>query len=277
MTIRKEYRYDNGDHTVFGTRVGRFNLGINTTFILYRIGDTLIDTGPSNQWRHVKKLLQRDWQTTPLRQLLITHHHEDHSGNAGRIARLSGVKPYAPELGQAKLARGYPTPLLQKIIWGSPRPAATATLHDQLTLSDGSPIVPVHTPGHAKDLTCLFLPQQKYLFSGDMYISRSLKYLRKDENLQQLMDSLQRLLALDFDIIFCPHRGIVEDGRAALQDKYNNLKTLCEQAQALQRDGLNEEQITVRILGAEDWMAKITGYNLSKRNLIRQALLCTPH
>ncbi len=277
MTIRRHYRYGSGTDTVLGTRVGRFNLGINTTFIIYRIGDTVIDTGPSNQWRHVRRVLQQDWQHMPLRQLLITHHHEDHSGNAARIAALSGIMPHAPQLGQAKLASGYRTPLLQKIIWGSPRPVQSTPLHDQLTLADGSPVVPVHTPGHAKDLTCLFLPQQKYLFSGDMYISRSLKYLRKDENLQQLMDSLQRLLALDFDIIFCPHRGIVENGRAALQDKYNNLKILCEQAQALQRDGLNEEQITVRILGAEDWMAKITGYNLSKRNLIRQALLCTPH
>ena len=55
MPIRKEYRFDNGEHSVLGTRVGRFNLGINTTFIVYRMGDTLIDTGPSNQWREVSR------------------------------------------------------------------------------------------------------------------------------------------------------------------------------------------------------------------------------
>ena len=69
----------------------------------------------------------------------------------------------------------------------------------------------------AKDLTCLFLPEQKYLFSGDMYISKSLKYLRIDENLTQLIQSLRKLIALDFEILFCPHRGIVEEGKKALQ------------------------------------------------------------
>ncbi|UXD88783.1 MBL fold metallo-hydrolase [Thalassolituus hydrocarboniclasticus] len=272
MPIRKKYRYDNGEHSVTGTRVGRFNLGINTTFIVYRIGDTLIDTGPSNQWREVKQVLQEDHQQTALRQLLITHHHEDHSGNAQRISQLTGVLPHAPVQGQEKLARGYRTPLLQRIIWGSPRPVATQALHNDLTLSDGSPVIPVHTPGHAKDLTCLFLPQQKYLFSGDMYISKSLKYLRIDEHLGELIHSLDKLLALDFEILFCPHRGIVEDGKAALQEKRDNLYQLCKQAQQLQQQGLKEEEIVIRILGPEDWLAKISGYNISKTNLIRQAL-----
>ncbi|MDK2778376.1 MAG: MBL fold metallo-hydrolase [Pseudomonadota bacterium] len=276
MTIRRHYRYGSGTDTVLGTRVGRFNLGINTTFIIYRIGDTVIDTGPSNQWRHVRRVLQQDWQHTPLRQLLITHHHEDHSGNAARIAALSGIVPHAPQLGQAKLASGYRTPLLQKMIWGSPRPVQTTPLHDQLTLADGSPVLPVHTPGHAKDLTCLYLPRQKYLFSGDMYISKSLKYLRKDENLQQLMDSLARLLTLDFDILFCPHRGIVEDGRNALQEKYDNLQALCRQAATLHQQGLDTTQITEKLLGPEDWMARVTGNNLCKGNLIRQAIHWQP-
>lgn len=272
MAIRNQYRYDNGEHSVLGTRFGRFNLGINTTFIVYRIGDTLIDCGPSNQWKHIRRVLQAEWQQQPLRQLLITHHHEDHSGNASRIAQLTGIKPHAPVQGQAKLASGYRTPLLQKMIWGSPRAVATDTLHDALTLSDGSPIVPVHTPGHAKDLTCFYLPRQKYLFSGDMYIARSLKHFRADENLAQLIDSLDRLLALDFDIVFCPHRGIVEDGYQAIKDKRDNLKQLCIKAQQLQQKGLTEEQIVVKLLGPEDWMATVTRNNLSKGNLIRQAL-----
>jgi glyoxylase-like metal-dependent hydrolase (beta-lactamase superfamily II) len=49
---------------------------------------------------------------------LITHHHEDHSGNANRISQLKKLLPYAPLLGQEKLAKGYPTPLLQIINLG---------------------------------------------------------------------------------------------------------------------------------------------------------------
>ncbi len=276
MAIRNHYRYDNGEHSVIGTRFGRFNLGINTSFIVYRIGDTQIDTGPSNQWRHIRKVLKQEWQSKPLRQLLITHHHEDHSGNAARIARLTGIRPLAPVQGQDKLAQGYRTPLLQKIIWGSPQPVATDSLHEKITLADGSPVIPVHTPGHAKDLTCFFLPQQKYLFSGDMYIARSLKHFRSDENLTELIGSLNRLLALDFDTVFCPHRGIVEDGYQAILDKRDNLVRLCEQAQALQQQGASEDDILVKLLGPEDMMARITRGNLSKRNLIQEALRYSP-
>ncbi len=276
MAIRNQYRYDNGEHSVIGTRFGRFNLGINTSFIVYRIGDTQIDTGPSNQWRHIRKVLKQEWQSKPLRQLLITHHHEDHSGNAARIARLTGIRPLAPVQGQDKLAQGYRTPLLQKIIWGSPQPVATDSLHEKITLADGSPVIPVHTPGHAKDLTCFFLPQQKYLFSGDMYIARSLKHFRSDENLTELIGSLNRLLALDFDTVFCPHRGIVEDGYQAILDKRDNLVRLCEQAQALKQQGASEDDILVTLLGPEDMMARITRGNLSKRNLIQEALRYSP-
>ena len=270
MPIRKTYRYDNGSHVVEGFRVGRFNLGINTTFIVYRIGDTLIDAGPTNQWRSVKAGLK----DCDIRQLLITHHHEDHCGNAQNIANLFNLLPYAPELGQEKIRTGYKTPAMQRIIWGSPKPAATQTLTDNLTLSDGSPIIPVHTPGHAKDLTCIFLPAQKYLFSGDMYLSKSMKYMRSDENLQLLIDGLRKLLALDFDILFCPHNGIVEQGRAALQGKLDNLLKLCQQAQTLRQKNLTLEHIfrSEQLLGPEDMLAKISKGNFCKANLISEAL-----
>jgi len=268
MPIRKTYRHENGAHSVDGFRVGRFNMGINTTFIVYQIGDTLIDTGPSNQWKSVREGLQG----RNIRQLLITHHHEDHSGNAANIAKQWNLIPYAPELGREKIRTGYKTPVMQRIIWGSPQPAETQPLTDDLTLSDGSPIVPVHTPGHAKDLTCLFFPKQKYLFSGDMYISKSMKYMRIDENLQELVDGLHKLLALDFEILFCPHNGIVEQGRDALQGKLDNLLKLCSEAQALQSEGKDIDQITVKLLGQEDMLSKVSQGNFCKANLIREAL-----
>lgn len=272
MTVRNTYDYENGPHSVHGFRTGRFDFGINTTFIIYRIGTTLIDAGPTNQWSTIKRVLK------PLNidTLLITHHHEDHSGNANRISKLKKLTPYAPALGQAKLAKGYLTPLIQKLIWGSPLKVETQTLPDQLIINQDSAseteVIAIPTPGHAKDLTCLFFPEQKYLFSGDMYISKSLKYLRIDENLTQLIQSLRKLIALDFEILFCPHRGIVEEGKKALQEKLENLLTLCRKSQELMKQGLNESEIINQLLGPEDGLAKLSKFNISKGNLIRQAM-----
>lgn len=272
MAVRNTYDHINGPHSVHGFRTGRFDYGINTTFIIYRLGETLIDAGPTNQWSTIKRVLK----PLSIKTLLITHHHEDHSGNANRISKLKKLLPYAPLLGQEKLAKGYPTPLLQKIIWGSPLKVKTQTLPAELIINEGSEsqttVIAIPTPGHAKDLTCLFFPEQKYLFSGDMYISKSLKYLRSDENLTQLIDSLKKLIALDFEILFCPHRGIVIEGKQALRDKLQNLLTLCSQSQELMQQGLTEADIVVKLLGPEDGLAKLSKFNISKGNLIRQAM-----
>lgn len=251
-----------------GVRVGRFGFGINTTFIVYRIDDTLIDTGPPNQWSPVKRFVDE----RPVRQLLLTHHHEDHSGNAARLSQHLNLTPMAPEPGRAKLARGFRTPPLQRLIWGRPEPVETAPLAAQLALSDGSPINPIATPGHAKDLTCYHLPKQGWLFSGDLYLSRKLRYLRSDENLTQLMDSLRRVLALEFDTLLCPHRGPVAGGHEALSAKLRYLEQLCERAQALASQGKSDTAILHALLGPEDWLGHLSRYNLSKINLVRQAL-----
>ncbi len=264
MPLRQRYQYD----SVEGARFGRFNAGINTTFIVYRIGSTVIDTGPANQWRSVRRFLAEQ----PVEQLLITHHHEDHSGNGAVISREYGLIPFAPKLAQAKLASGYVTPLVQRLVWGSPRPVETRPLPASVKLSDGSPLIPVHTPGHAKDLTCFFLPQQKWFFSGDLYISKMLKLLRIDEDFPMLMDSIGKVLALDFDVLFCPHRGIVEDGKASLQAKFDNLLELSVEVQALRDKGLTPREISDRMLGVEGWLTKLSRYNISRINLIEGAL-----
>lgn len=264
MSIRKRYEFEE----VKGIKVGRVNQGINTQFIVYRLGDTLIDAGPSNQWQYLKDFLNE----SSVNQLLLTHHHEDHSGNAQRIAKMFSILPKAPKLGQDKLEKGYKTPILQKMVWGSPLPVKTKALSHEERLSDGSVVVPVHTPGHAKDLTVFFLPKQKYLFSGDLYISRKLKMLRIDENLQQLVDSLKKVLKLDFEIIFCPHAGIIEDGKEALQDKLDYILDLCKKVQGKSQAGEGVEAITQEILGKEMLTSRLTRGNFCKQNLIKGAL-----
>lgn len=264
MSIRQRYQFE----AVTGLKVGRLNNGINTQFIVYRIGGTVIDAGPSNQWKYVRDFLSK--QTVS--QLLLTHHHEDHSGNAHSIAKLFSITPKAPMLAQAKLASGYKTPFLQKLVWGSPQPVMTHALKEVESLCTGESVMPVHTPGHAKDLTCFHIPELGYFFSGDLFIAKNLKMLRKDENLADLLLSLSRVVKLDFETVFCPHGGIIENGNAALSEKLKNILSTCEQAQYQFAKGDDIEQITRSILGEELMVAKLTQGNFCKRNLIEQAV-----
>ncbi len=264
MPIRERIHFDKVD----GARVGRFKGSLNTNFIIYRIGKTLIDSGPPNQWREVRTFSDEQ----PVTQLLLTHHHEDHSGNAARIAKRHQLTPYAPELGRKKLATGYKIPLLQKLFWGSPIPVITQPLPERMVLENGMKITAVHTPGHAKDLHCLLIPSEGWIFTADMFIARRLKYLRADENLGQLIASLAKIITLDFDTIFCAHRGILENGKPLLAQKHDNLTELAQQAQSLHQKGLEVDEIVNKTLGSDGMMAKLTNYNFSKRNLITEAL-----
>lgn len=265
MAVIKRFSF----HEIDAIRVGRFDLGINTSFILYRMGDTLIDTGPSNQWQYVKPFVGEK----PLKQILLTHHHEDHSGNAAAIAELTGIQPTAPQLTGDIMHRGFNIPFYQNLIWGKAGRLQTQVLGDKVELSNGETLTPIHTPGHAPDLTCYLLNERGWLFSGDLYIANHLKFLRKDEDIPQLLESTRKALGYDFDTIICPHRGVVEQGKKALQEKYDNIAALCEQSQQMHASGHSVIEISDKLLGKETFFSYISGFKFSKRNLIRSCLL----
>ncbi len=263
MAVLDSFSY----HDLDAHRVGRFNLGINTSFICYRLGGTLIDCGPSNQWKYVKPFVEQK----PFHQVLLTHHHEDHSGNARNIHKLSGVQPRAPDITIDILKRGFKIPPTQRIIWGQAGRVEAQNIPQELAIG-GEKAKPVFTPGHAKDMTCYLLENRGWLFSADLYIANHLKFLRSDEHIPTLLRSTKKALECDFDTLICPHRGIVENGQKKLKEKYDYIIELSQRAQALQHSGLNQIAITHSLLGKEGLMSKLSGYNFSKRNLIKSCL-----
>jgi glyoxylase-like metal-dependent hydrolase (beta-lactamase superfamily II) len=263
MAILDTFTY----HDLDAHRVGRFDLGINSSFICYRLQDTLIDCGPSNQWKYVKPFVE----AKPFKQILLTHHHEDHSGNAGSIYQLSGVQPQAPDITIDIMKRGFKIPLVQKVLWGSANRVEAVPLPADLTIGD-EVVAPIFTPGHAKDMTCYLLKDRGWLFSADLYIANHLKFLRIDEHIPTLLNSTQQALNCEFETLICPHRGVVENGKKKLQEKYDYLVELSTNAQAQHQAGVELLQITDQLLGKEGLMSKLSGYNFSKRNLIRSCL-----
>lgn len=263
MPVRETFNYQGLD----AIRVGRVNMGVNTTFVVYRLNGTVIDTGPSNQWKYVKPFIQ----SAPLKQLLLTHHHEDHSGNAGAIQKLTGVQAVAPDLTIGILKKGFRIPPMQKFFWGTAGKAEVAPLPAEVYIGEEE-VLPVFSPGHAKDMTCYLLPERGWLFSADLFIANYLKFLRIDEDVPTLMKSIKGVLDHSFDVILCPHRGVVEDGWQQLNKKYEYLLNLSGEAQELTQQGLPLEETTLRLLGKEGLFSALTGYNFCKRNLIASCL-----
>jgi glyoxylase-like metal-dependent hydrolase (beta-lactamase superfamily II) len=251
-----------------GIRVGRFTSQINTTCILYRLGGTVIDTGPPNQWRFVRRFLgEKD-----VHRVLVTHHHEDHSGNLAPIKRTLNAPLLSPRAGLEPLSRGYEVQLYRRLIWGRPLDVEPEPVPDKIELAGGLSLVALSTPGHSPDSTCYLEPDRGWLFTGDLFIAARTRYLRLDENLGEHIESLRRVLELDFDTLLCSHRGVVAEGREALARKLDYLVSLRGEVHRLHSQGKSIAEMTRELLGGEDHLSLFTRFHFAKRNLIAACL-----
>jgi glyoxylase-like metal-dependent hydrolase (beta-lactamase superfamily II) len=128
--------------------------GTNTYFV----GDAahaawaVIDPGPDDA-AHVQSILAA--APGPLRHILVTHTHRDHSPAARRLAALCGAELLgmpAP-LGEAQDAEFEPDRVLRD--------------GELLRLGPAAMLRVVHTPGHASNHLCYLLLEEKTLFTGD--------------------------------------------------------------------------------------------------------------
>jgi len=260
-----------------GLRTGRFGASVNTMSVCYRIGHTLIDTGPPNRWRAVRDFVDEQHEEHGIKRVVLTHHHEDHAGNAVRIKRHLSVPVFAPERSLDPLAEGFSMEWYRRVVWGTPEPVAAQPVTEALALDDGWHLQPIAAPGHADDMVCYLVPEKGWLFTADLFIARKPRYLRGDEDLLQLIGSLRNILTYDFDALFCGHRGVVENGRSALRDKLRYLEALCAVAQRRHESGQSIRHITKQMLGRDGWMRWISGGDFSKQNMISSCLKTRQH
>ena len=249
-------------------RFGRFDIGISSSCILYRIGSTVIDTGPPNQWRLVRKFLsERD-----VHSVVITHHHEDHSGNGARLERDMNADVFLPSEGVELMRKGFPLRAYQRLIWGVPARFEAQSVPDELALEHGFLLRAIAAPGHSSDMTCYLEPNRGWLFTGDLYIASKPRLLRADENLGNQIESLRAVLELDFETVFCAHRGVVGNGREAIKAKLDYLVSLRDEVRKLHAEGRSVSEIKLTLLGPERLLSFITMFHFSKKNLIEACL-----
>ena len=260
-------RVDYGDVRYF--RMARTVLGRAIYWTgVYLVDGLLVDSGPPNLARDVRRLVG----DLGVRQCVTTHHHEDHSGNHGLLARDLRITPLAHASGVSRLALADTHPqLYRRVAWGARPPASVAPLGHELETPRFLFQV-IHTPGHATDHVALFEPERGWLFSGDLYLAPRLRYLRADEDVYAMMDSLRRVLALEPQVLFCQHRGRVEQGAARLRDKLEFLVDLGARIHDLHDRGWSGAAIARALPGSDLFWRIWTGGDFSKRNFVRAFL-----
>ncbi|MDW7990708.1 MAG: MBL fold metallo-hydrolase [Anaerolineae bacterium] len=206
-----------------------------------------------------------------VRQVVNTHHHEDHSGGDYWLQRELGLPIAAPE-GALPILRNFPhLEFYRRLVWGQPRNLQVEPLGTTLE-TDRYQFLVVPTPGHSADHVCLFEPREGWLFSGDLFIHERARYIRREEDARQILRSLKKVLELEPRLLFCAHAGVVEDAVGAIRRKIAYWENLATQAQDLAGKGLPLTEITRRLLGPETLMTYLTGGDFSKQNLIASLL-----
>lgn len=253
---------------VSALRQGRRMLGLGRPWMSvrsYAVDGLLIDAGLASSEGHVVEFARRH----SVRRAVITHHHEDHSGNA-RAMLDAGVAVEASSATAALVRRGFGIRLYQHMMWGAAPRANVSVFAANVVETERHRFEVIEAPGHCDDQVVLYERAEGWLFSGDAFLASRIKYFRADEDFAATLASLRRLCALPFDALYCAHRPVVTGGKAALTKKLDQLVTLEGEVRGLYARGLSLGEIARRTLGREDlWLYLWTAGDVSRRNLVR--------
>jgi glyoxylase-like metal-dependent hydrolase (beta-lactamase superfamily II) len=234
------------------------------------VDGVLVDSG----FPHGRRQLLRALEGRRVDLVVNTHAHEDHVGNNREVAERFGARVAAPAAGVASLGRPERIAVLpyQRIVWGIPSPIVATPLGAEIrTARFRLDVVP--TPGHSRDHVCFHEPERGWLFAGDLYLGSQVRLARPFENGADLVASLERVIALRPRIVFCGHRGPLEDGVAALERKLRFVSELREKALALARTGAQPKEIAARLVPGEPLGTRLFTFgDLSRLNFVRSLL-----
>jgi len=224
----------------------------------------LIDTGSAFGRDRFLKLLD----TLHPEIVVNTHHHEDHTGNNFSIREKYGLLPLAhPRTYFYLQDPSRWLPWYRRLIWGCPHSSETKELDSKIQTKNFLFLV-IPTPGHSDDHICLYEPNEGWLFSGDLFLSEQMKYLREEENIFSIIDSLKKVAALHPKKMFCSFNGAMDHPMDAIHKKIEYLENLQKGVEEGFRQGLSAREIQRRLLGRGDQMNFITAGEICKRNLI---------
>ena len=169
----------------------------------YLVGTTdlaVIDPGPDDE-AHLGALLAAIGDR-PVRAILCTHTHRDHSPAAAALSAQTG----APVIGCAPLVLDDDGPRADAAFDPSYSPDRILADGEQVT-GEGWTLEALATPGHTSNHLCFALLEEDALFTGDHVMGWSTSVISPpDGDMADYMRSMQRLLDRQ-DAIYYPAHG----------------------------------------------------------------------
>lgn len=264
----KYWRYNHQNVEYYRFSVYRMNKNVQTVYMYYFDG-LLIDTG----MRHARNEVCQIFQNHDVQKIVLTHHHEDHSGNVAYLMKHFNIHAYAHPLAVDIIKKGYKVSPLASLVNGEVERAYMHPLEEKSFSTYKYSVFPIYTPGHCNDHYCYYVPEQGWLFSGDIYVADKIKYFVYYEDFGKQIRSLQKLIALDFDVLFCSHNPKTINGKQHLINKLQFFIDFYEKTIALHQKGMKPGEI-LKTLGMKEnnFYAVITLGNFTAINMVQSAI-----
>ncbi len=235
----------------------------------FLIDGLLIDTGQPRVRKEFLTLLGPE----KVSKIILTHHHEDHSGNVEAIKTAKSVSAFGSKLCCEKMKNPQRVEPARWITWGQHTPCDLAPLTDKQIATDHYNFEILSTPGHAADQISLYEPNKGWLFSGDIYVNDYIKIFMREEVMLDQIKSLKELISLDFDVLFCNHQPIFKNGKDRLIAKLNFLSDFYAKVEMASNKGLEIHEIMKYMNLKDDPLTSLMTFGqLSQSNMIRAAL-----
>ncbi len=244
-----------------------FGPPLMTTYC-YAFGDVMVDSGQS----HMRNEALDIASAHNIKEIYLTHYHEDHSGNAGAIKKRLHAQVYGHPKTIEKMSVPFKILPYQEYMWGKAESLEVKRISRKIETIFGE-MIPVHTPGHSEDHTSYFIKNEGILFSGDLYLGDKIKYFRSDEHMGSQIESLEKILLLDFETLLCSHAPKQKEGVKHIKRKMDFLQNLYGSIIELWQKGMSEKQIFRSLNLKEDYFAKFICFgDVSMINGVRSAI-----
>ena len=248
--------YDDVVRVVMSTPVSR---AAGYSASAYLVGGALVDLGFRAVAREVAAYL-RDARP---QGVLLTHHHEDHAGNAELAAR-AGIPIAASEATLAVL-RAFPSiGVYRRIIWGTP-----PDLRSPFARFESEALRLVAAPGHSPDHHVVWDAERETLFAGDLFLGVKVRAAHPNERPRLLVRTLRDVAALRPARKFDAHRGLVPNPTVALRAKADWLDDTIGEIDRRIAEGWTDRAIARDRLGREKLAHYVSAGKMSRINMVR--------
>lgn len=180
-------------------------------------GLLLIDTGFPGLTAQIASNLDGagfDWDDVS--GIVLTHQDGDHAGSLAAVVEQTDAVVYAHE-SCAPFVDGRDEPLKSPDGERYPPADVDVELVDGVTFNTvAGPMDVVFTPGHAPGHVSLYVPEERILLAGDALTADGDGLHGPSEQytleMDEALDSLERLPSLEIEQTLCYHGGFVENG-----------------------------------------------------------------